>query len=53
MEASMDMAKALRPAAKAILEADPLYKYAALQNLVIWSSGLAALAYRRPPIRRR
>jgi len=53
MEASMDMAKALRPAAKAILEADPLYKYAVLQNLVIWSSGLAALAYRRPPIRRR
>ena len=53
MEASMGMAKALRPAAKAISEADPLYKYAALQNLVIWSSGLAALAYRRPPIRRR
>ena len=53
MDASAQMSRSLRPLALIIIEADPLYKFALAQNLLVWSSGLAALAYRRPPIRRR
>ncbi len=53
LKTGMKMNKAVSFLALAAGKADPLYKYALAQNLLIWSSGLAALAYRRPPIRRR
>ena len=48
-----ELNRALRPLALAISSADPIYKYALAQNALAWSSGLSALMYRRPPIKRR
>ncbi|OYT52593.1 hypothetical protein B6U66_01330 [Candidatus Bathyarchaeota archaeon ex4484_135] len=53
VETSIKMNNAVRSLAEALGEADPLYKYAFVQNLVAWSSGLSALLYRRPPVLRR
>jgi len=51
--ASMRMNEALTPLAEGLGRADPIYKYAFIQNLVAWASGLSALLYRRPPVVRR
>ena len=53
VENSIKMNNAVRALAKALGGADPLYKYAFLQNLVAWASGLSALLYRRPPVLKR
>ena len=51
--AAVSVSEVFRPLAKAVEAADPIYKYAFTQNLIAWSSGLSALLYRRPPIRKR
>lgn len=53
LRAGMEMNKAIAPLALAISSADPVYKYALAQNALAWISGVSALLYRRPPIRRR
>lgn len=53
LNAGMQLNKALLPVAEAIGSADPIYKYALAQNALAWVSGLSALMYRRPPVRRR
>ncbi|RLI06256.1 hypothetical protein DRO32_05630 [Candidatus Bathyarchaeota archaeon] len=52
-EASIKVSDALSPLAEGLREAEPIYKYAFVQDLLAWSSGLSALLYRRPPVVRR
>ncbi len=51
--ASIGVSEGLKPIWTGIANADPLFKYAAAQNLVAWATGAAALLYRRPLIRGR
>ena len=51
--ASMGLSASLEPLWRGLAASDPLLRYAFAQNAIAWTSGLAAILYRRPPIRRR
>ena len=49
--ASIGLSEGLKPLWVGLAEADPVFKYAAAQNLIAWTTALSALMYRRPLIR--
>ena len=49
--ASIELSEGLKPLWVGLAEADPVFKYAAAQNLIAWTTALSALMYRRPLIR--
>jgi len=51
--ASIGLSEGLKPLWMGLAEADPIFKYAAIQNLVAWATALSALMNRRPLIRGR
>ena len=51
--ASIGLSESLKPLWVGLAKADPVFKYAAIQNLIAWTTGLSALMYKRPIIRGR
>ena len=51
--ASIGLSEGLKPIWAGLAQVDPVFKYAAVQNLVAWATALSALMYKRPLIRGR